>query len=85
MALEVVAGAPPLDTLQLSHTIVHRINHVRRRAGISTLMWADDIGKMARAYSADMAHHAYFGHIESGGSLPTDRTCKVGLGVKASN
>ena len=56
------------------------LNAERVRKGLSELMWNDDVAKVARTHSDNMAKENFFSHRGSDGSMVDDRADRAGLG-----
>jgi len=55
------------------------INKKRTDAGLDPLVWSDDLAKLARLHSDDMAEQKYFSHKGSDGSMVDDRADRLGI------
>jgi uncharacterized protein YkwD len=55
------------------------INKKRTDAGLEPLIWSDDLAKLARLHSDDMAEQKYFSHKGSDGTMVDDRADKLGI------
>jgi uncharacterized protein YkwD/uncharacterized membrane protein required for colicin V production len=64
--------------------MLHRLNEERRRRGLAPLVMDERLRKVARAQSADMLAHGYFGHTDSRGRDPFDRLRAAGIGYMAA-
>jgi uncharacterized protein YkwD len=55
------------------------INEKRAEIGLGPLRWSDDLAKLARLHSDDMADEKYFSHKGSDGTMVDDRAAKLGI------
>ena len=55
------------------------INKQRADAGLSALIWREDLANLARVHSRDMAEQKYFSHRGSDGSMVDERADKLGI------
>ena len=53
--------------------IHYLVNNERRRKGLSDLFWDDELARMARAYSRQMARESFFSHIDNNGNSVVER------------
>ena len=55
------------------------INEKRAKKGLSLLKWNDDIAKLARKHSENMAKHSFFSHVGVRGRMVDQRALDFGL------
>jgi uncharacterized protein YkwD len=55
------------------------LNQKRAENGISPIKWSDDMAKIARLHSQDMAQYKYFSHSGRDGSMVNDRADSLGF------
>lgn len=53
--------------------IHYLINNERRRKGLGDLYWDDDLARMARSYSRQMARESFFSHYDGDGNTVVER------------
>src|ERR1051326_1908903 len=59
--------------------LIHESINVERRGGErEALAWDDELGKLARAHSEDMAKRGYFKHVNPEGLTPMKRLEQAG-------
>ena len=58
------------------HQIHYLVNNERRRKGLGDLYWDDELARMARAYSRQMARESFFSHYDSDGNSVVERAEK---------
>ena len=49
------------------------VNNERRRKGLSDLVWDQDLARMARAFSRQMARESFFSHYDRNGNSVVER------------
>jgi uncharacterized protein YkwD/uncharacterized membrane protein required for colicin V production len=69
-----------IPDLAAESAMLHRLNEERRRRGLVPLVMDERLRKAARAQSADMLAHGYFGHTDSRGRDPFERLRAAGIG-----
>lgn len=62
-----------LNTGQLERRIHELTNEARRRNGRPPLVWNEQLARIARGHSQDMAVNGYFSHTNKKGQDPTER------------
>lgn len=74
------AGAAPRQATlhQLRTSTLCLINRLRRRYGIASLHFNEDLFRSATGHSNDMVHSGYFSHFGSRGSTLTGRVGRAG-------
>jgi uncharacterized protein YkwD len=64
-----LAGNPEIDRIPggmaVERTILDQINAEREQAGLSPLIWSDQVSNVARSHAADMNQLGYFDHGSS--------------------
>jgi uncharacterized protein YkwD len=63
----------PADASAFEQEVLKLTNIERANYGLAPLQWHEVLGKLSRAYSADMSARDFFGHICPDGSNPFDR------------
>ena len=63
----------------LERQVFDLINERRVQSGLFLLEWSDDIAKMARQHSENMAHHKFFSHTDLKGLMVNDRDDAYGI------
>jgi uncharacterized protein YkwD len=69
---------PIIDETQLEKLVHQRTNQHRQQNGLDPLSWDDELSKVARGHSHDMALRSYFSHHTPEGNDPTDRANSLG-------
>ena len=69
---------PSIDTRRLEKRTHELVNAERVKRGLQPLEHIDEIGRIARSHSKDMADRNYFGHNSPEGRNATDRAQKGG-------
>lgn len=69
----------PVTTVDLEQRAFELLNERRRELGLSTLVWNDDVAKIARLHSQNMAENKFFSHRGLDGSMVNDRADKNGM------
>jgi uncharacterized protein YkwD len=64
---------------KLEHEVFELLNAERVRRGLTELPWSDEVAKVARIHSDNMASGKFFSHRGSDGSMVDDRADRVGL------
>ena len=74
------AGArqPPIAVSELEQRINALFNGERRARSLKPLDWDQDLSKIARAHSQDMANRGFFNHVNPEGETPRDRLRRAG-------
>jgi len=65
--------------LRLEREVFELLNAERTRRGLLELPWSDEVAKVARIHSDNMASQKFFSHRGSDGSMVDDRADRVGL------
>lgn len=60
-------------------SIHYLVNNERRKKGLSDLYWEEDLAKMARAFSRQMARESFFSHYDRDGNSVIDRARNSGI------
>jgi uncharacterized protein YkwD len=69
---------PAFSTTSLEALVHERVNRVRQEYGLPILGMDGALASIARAHSADMASHGYFGHVNLDEMDPTARGAAAG-------
>lgn len=74
-------AAAPKATVNFSyeHAVFELINKQRTANGLNPLLWNDDVAKIARIHSENMANLKFFDHKGLDGSMVNNRADAVGL------
>src|SRR5215471_5147177 len=72
---------PEIRVAELEQKIHQSVNFERRAAERPTLEWDDELAKLARAHSEDMAKRKYFKHVNPEGLTPMKRAQAAGYPV----
>jgi len=67
------------DASELELQVLFLVNKEREKAGLTALIWQEELAAVARAHSKDMAIRSYFNHINPEGLKPADRKRAAGL------
>lgn len=70
--------APGWEEDKLARAIHTKINEVRAEYGLGKLQWDDQLARIARGHSADMADRNYFEHDTPEGRTFADRYARAG-------
>jgi len=65
----VSAGNLSNDAIQIHYLV----NNERRRTGLANLYWDEDLAKLARSYSRQMARESFFSHFDGDGNSVVER------------
>lgn len=65
--------------LDLEHRAFQLINEKRAAQNLALLKWNDDVAKVARLHSQDMAEYKFLSHEGTDGSMVDDRADRIGL------
>jgi uncharacterized protein YkwD len=65
--------------LQMERQAFEILNLRRSESGLSAIKWSDDMAKIARLHSQDMAQNNYFSHQGLNGSMVNDRADLLGF------
>ncbi|MGI8811141.1 MAG: CAP domain-containing protein [Pyrinomonadaceae bacterium] len=57
--------------------ILELVNRQRRRENLSTLLWNEDLARVARLYSERMSREGFFDHYDPAGRTVIDRASKI--------
>ncbi|HQU83026.1 MAG TPA: CAP domain-containing protein [Pyrinomonadaceae bacterium] len=55
------------------------INQIRAEKGLTLLKWSDDVAKIARMHSQNMANYKFFSHSGLDGKMVNDRADSLGI------
>jgi uncharacterized protein YkwD len=75
-----VASNSPAAVASAEREAFDLINKIRTDAGLSPLVWSDQVASLARLHSQDMADQKYFSHRGSDGTMVDERADKLGIG-----
>lgn len=67
------------EALDLERRVFALLNQKRAENGLSPLAWSEDMAKIARAHSIEMAEYNYFSHKGLNGSMVNDRADELGI------
>jgi len=74
-----------VDILSLEHRIHDLVNQERVQNGLDAIEFDDDLARVARGHSEDMANRLYFCHESPEGKNPFQRGEEQGVPVMAEN
>ncbi|MEM3401645.1 MAG: CAP domain-containing protein [Candidatus Hadarchaeales archaeon] len=69
------------NLLTLSTCIFDATNHEREKVGLPSLSWDEELARIARAHSAEMASQKQLFHVSPDGKGPLDRYREAGYGL----
>ncbi len=75
----VLKNTNTVSALELERQAFTLLNEKRNDEGLLPLVWDDDVAKVARVHSQNMASHRFFSHKGLDGSLVSDRADHLGL------
>ncbi len=64
---------------QLEREVFDLINVQRTKIGLGSLQWNDDVAKMARLHSENMANFRFFSHTDLNGLMVNERADALGI------
>lgn len=64
---------------RLEREVFDLINVQRAKVGLSSLQWNDDVARMARLHSENMANFSFFSHTDLNGLMVNDRADALGI------
>ncbi|MCD9188824.1 MAG: CAP domain-containing protein [Pyrinomonadaceae bacterium] len=67
------------STFSLEKKVFALINEKRAEQGLPPLEWNDDVAKIARVHSQNMANYKFFSHVGIDGKMVNDRAAKLGV------
>lgn len=73
-----LSDKPEIDNFELEKQVHKITNQYRIQNGLASLSWDDNLAKIARSHSQDMAKRNYFDHETPEGAGPTDRATSFG-------
>lgn len=73
------AAGKSFSTVDLEKQAFAEINDLRAKNGTPQLVWSDEVAKVARLHSNNMAEQKFFSHRGLDGSMVDDRADKFGL------
>lgn len=71
--------APAAIGFELEKKAFALLNAKRLEMGLSALNWSDDVAKIARVHSQNMASYKFFSHTGLDGYMVSDRADKLGI------
>ncbi len=74
-----VKAAAYVKVSSVQHTVFDLINQKRAEVGLKPLVWSDDLEKIARGHSENMAEYDFFSHRDLNGKAVSDRADSAGL------
>ncbi|MEQ1922692.1 MAG: CAP domain-containing protein, partial [Pyrinomonadaceae bacterium] len=74
-----VKAAAYVKVSSVQHTVFDLINQKRAEVGLKPLIWNDDLEKIARGHSENMAEYDFFSHRGLDGKAVSDRADSAGL------
>lgn len=66
-------------TFEMEKKVFALINEIRRTKGLRELVWSDEVARIARLHSTNMAEKSFFSHRGLDGKMIDDRADSVGL------
>ncbi|HSK73011.1 MAG TPA: CAP domain-containing protein [Pyrinomonadaceae bacterium] len=69
----------PVTTFDLERKAFELLNRQRAENNLSPLVWSDDVAKIARVHSENMAKHKFFSHQGLDGTMVNDRADSLGI------
>jgi uncharacterized protein YkwD len=76
------AAQPKIDIPEMERQIHRLINRERQNHGLAPLAWDEQLTRIARNHSLDMARHRFFGHTNLQGEDATVRGKNLGWNKK---
>lgn len=76
---KVAKTAAPVAIFELEKQAFQLINEKRRALQLAPLAWSEDVAKIARAHSQNMAQYKFFSHTGIDGTMVDDRADQNGL------
>lgn len=73
------AESSALTAFELEKQAFALLNEQRHAAGLNPLQWNDDVAKIARLHSQNMANQQFFSHAGLDGSMVDDRADDLGI------
>lgn len=67
------------STFALEKKVFALINEKRAEQGLPPLEWSDEVAKIARVHSQNMANYKFFGHVGQDGKMVNDRADMLGV------
>lgn len=74
-----VKAAAYAKVASVEHTVFDLINQKRSEVGLKPLIWSDELERVARGHSENMAELDFFGHRGPDGKAVSDRADAAGL------
>lgn len=74
-----VKSAKTGNAFELERLAFNLINRCRENSGLPPLKWSDDVAKIARLHSENMANFNFFSHTGLDGSMVNDRADLFGI------
>ena len=69
----------PVTTFDLERKAFELLNRQRAENNLSPLVWSDDVAKIARIHSENMAKYKFFSHQGLDGTMVNDRADSLGI------
>lgn len=69
----------PNSTFSFEKKVFALINEKRAEQGLPPLAWNDEVAKVARTHSQNMANYKFFSHAGLDGTMVSDRADKLGV------
>ena len=69
----------PVDIFALEHLVFSLINKKRAEFGLPPVVWSEDLERLARAYSTEMAANNFFSHQGLDGKTVGNRADSMGI------
>lgn len=69
-----------LKTFDLEKTAFALLNEIRAKKNLNLLQWSDEVAKIARIHSENMARHKFFSHQGIDGLMVDQRADLLGVG-----
>ncbi len=76
-AQDTTPDPPALDAPTLERRLHDAVNRARTAEGLPALAWRDDLRRLARAHSRDMARRGFFAHVNPDGEGVNDRAARL--------
>ncbi len=67
------------NLIDIERNVFDLLNLERKAKGLSFLIWSEDLAKVARLHSENMAKYKFFSHVGLDGTLVKDRATSLGM------